>query len=264
MCPQTGAPCKPAPGTGTLKGSACKIGPDLPLRFDRSSDYIQLMAIVASKTTASRVHEALRLAILEGAFGPGERLRTETLAERFGASRTPIREALLMLERDGLVELLPRRGAVVSSFDIGDLLDLYEVRALLEPHAAALAAERMTPETIADLQAICRSAEQLGVATSDAVEAQIRLNEDFHRVVVQAAGSARLTAALRSVADIPRAFRAAFWRSSDQAQRSLYCHREIVKALQARQPRLAEAVMQMHILGATEFLMEVTRGEQRG
>ena len=73
-------------------------------------------------TSAIRVHDALRAAILEGEIAPGARLRAEALAERFGTSRTPIREALLMLEREGLVSVEPHRGAIVRSFDPADLL----------------------------------------------------------------------------------------------------------------------------------------------
>ncbi len=87
-----------------------------------------------------RVRDLLEEAILEGELKPGERLRAEALAQRFGTSRTPIREALLQLEGQGLVEVEPNRGAVVRTFDRDDVLDLYEVRALIEPHAAARAA----------------------------------------------------------------------------------------------------------------------------
>src|SRR3954465_10850290 len=95
-------------------------------------------------TSTGRVREQLQHAILEGVLKPGERLRAEALAQRFGTSRTPIREALLQLEAHGLVEVEPNRGAVVKTFDRDDLRELYDVRALIEPHAAALAATRIT------------------------------------------------------------------------------------------------------------------------
>lgn len=208
------------------------------------------------------MHDDLRDAILNGSLAPGERLRAEALAARFGTSRTPIREALMLLERDGLVKILPRRGAVVSAFDVGDLLDLYEIRALIEPHAAALAAERIDEPSLDRLRDLSRQADRRGIGSPAAVEDQIRFNETFHRIVAESAGSPRLIGALRGVAEIPRAFRAAFWRSAEQSDQSLYCHRELVRALERRQPGLAEAVMRLHILGAREFLMEVGRGER--
>lgn len=226
------------------------------------SDCIQRVELAQPTTSALRVHDALRDAILDGALAPGERLRAEALATRFGTSRTPIREALMMLERNGLVEILPRRGAVVSSFDVADLLDLYQIRALIEPHAAALAAERIGADALDRLRAVSREADRRGIADAAAIDDQIRLNEEFHRIVAESAGSPRFVAALRAVADVPRSFRAAFWRSSTQSDQSLYCHRELVRAFERRQASLAEAVMRMHILGAREFLMEVASGER--
>ena len=147
------------------------------------------------------MRDQLQHAILEGVLKPGERLRAEALAQRFGTSRTPIREALLQLEAQGLVEVEPNRGAVVRAFDRDDLLDLYAVRALLEPAAAARAAMRIDDNDIERLQDLCDRARY---AT---VDEQIAYNEDFHRIIVEAAQSPRLTVAMRAASGIPRAFR---------------------------------------------------------
>jgi DNA-binding GntR family transcriptional regulator len=208
---------------------------------------------MAAATSAIRVRDELRAAILDGSLGPGERLRAEALAERFGTSRTPIREALVMLEREGLAELHPNRGAVVRAFDHSDLLDLYEVRALIEPHAAGLAATRIGTEPLDRLRELCRLAGRKRTTVAD----QVAFNEEFHRIIGVAAASNRLLEALRSVAGIPRAFRTAFWADPDQRAQSLFCHRELVAAFDGRRAEFAEAVMRMHILGARDFLLEV-------
>ena len=197
-------------------------------------------------TSTVRVRDELQQAILEGVLQPGERLRAEALAQRFGTSRTPVREALLQLEAQGLVEVEPNRGAVVRAFDAADLLDLYELRALLEPAAAARAATRIEPHEI----------EQLTDLTDDdaPVERQIAANEQFHRIIVEAARSPRLQAAMRAASGIPRAFRSSFWHDDEQRAESLLCHRRLIGAFEARDPQLAEAVMRMHILGAVAFL----------
>lgn len=214
-----------------------------------------------SVTSAVRVQEELREAILAGSLPPGARLRAEPLAERLRTSRTPVREALILLAREGLVDLEPRRGAIVRAFDAADLADLYDVRALIEPHAARRAATRIAAPALQRLAAICDEADARGAADDAAVEDQVALNEEFHRIVLDAAGSPRLEAALRAVAGIPRAFRAAFWHDDAQREQSLFCHRQIVHALERRQPRLAESVMRMHIVGAIEFLTEVMDDE---
>jgi len=191
-----------------------------------------------------RVRDLLEEAILEGELKPGERLRAEALAQRFGTSRTPIREALLQLEGQGLVEVEPNRGAVVRTFDRDDVLDLYEVRALLEPAAAARAARRISAGDVERLDELC------------AVEDQLVANEVFHRIILEAAQSARLMVAMRAATGIPRSFRTAFWHDGRQRAESLMCHRRLVSAFRARDAQLAEATMRMHILGAVAFLEE--------
>src|SRR4051794_14097012 len=189
-----------------------------------------------------RVRDLLEEAILEGELKPGERLRAEALAQRFGTSRTPIREALLQLEAHGLVEVEPNRGAVVRTFDRDDLKDLYEVRALIEPRAAARAATRIGGDALARLDALCDEDDQL-IA-----------NEEFHRIILDAAQSPRLTDAMRAATGIPRTFRSLFWHDERQKAESLMCHRRLVSAFTARDADLAEATMRMHILGAIAFL----------
>ncbi len=142
----------------------CKMR-EFPLAFGRSAWFCMhslsaASPITPSPTSSLRVSEELREAILSGEFGPGERLRTESLAKRFGSSRTPVREALVQLEGEGLVDIEPRRGALVRSFASSDLIDLYEIRALLEPAAAARAALRVREDQLDRLGAL--------VALSDA------------------------------------------------------------------------------------------------
>jgi DNA-binding GntR family transcriptional regulator len=198
------------------------------------------------ETSAVRVRDELHHAILEGVLKPGERLRAEALAQRFGTSRTPIREALLQLEAQGLVEVEPNRGAVVKAFDAADLRDLYEVRALLEPAAAARAATRITDTQITELERLCDD--------HAPVEEQIASNEAFHRIITEAAGSPRLSTAMRAASGIPRGFRSRFWDDGQQRAESLLCHRRLIDAFHAADTNLAEAVMRMHILSAIAFL----------
>lgn len=208
-------------------------------------------------TSAERVYDDLRALIIGGEYAPGERLRAEALAARFGTSRTPVREALMLLEGDGLVEIEPRRGAVVRAFDPADLVDLYEVRAVLEARAAALAATRITPEALAELDAACDRAEALTGQGSRIVDTLIAANEDFHRIVIEAAGSPRLNGALRTVAGIPRPFKTVFWNDAAERSRSLAAHREIVAGLRAGSAERAESAMRLHVLNARDFLIEV-------
>src|SRR6476619_6448544 len=99
-------------------------------------DGVILYALLERRLADLAQPDELPSAIHSVEFGPGQRLRTASLAKRFGSSRTPVREALVQLEGEGLVEIEPRRGALVRPFASADLIDLYEIRALLEPAAA--------------------------------------------------------------------------------------------------------------------------------
>jgi len=213
--------------------------------------------ITIAGTSAERVYDDLREAIIGGEYAPGERLRAEALATRFGTSRTPVREALMLLEGDGLVEIEPRRGAVVRTFDPADLVDLYEVRAVLEARAAALAAMHVTAEQLVALDAACDRAESLSGQSARTVDTLIATNDDFHRIVIAAAGSPRLSGALRTVAGIPRPFKTVFWNDAAERTRSLAAHREIVASLRAGSADRAESAMRLHVMNARDFLTEV-------
>lgn len=208
-------------------------------------------------THTTRVHDQLREAILAGRLPPRTRLRAEALAQLLQSSRTPVREALLLLAREGLVEIEPRRGASVRAFDAADVADLYEVRTLIEPHAAARAAVQIDDDALARLAACYECSLSWDAADQESVSQQLLLNDEFHGLILAAAASPRLTAAMSAVSGIPRAFRASFWRDDYQRAQSLFCHRELVTAIRARRPEVAETVMRMHLQGAGAFLAEV-------
>jgi DNA-binding GntR family transcriptional regulator len=105
-----------------------------------------LAALEDHQQLTDRVHDALRTAITSGRLAPDERIKQEQIAAELGVSRTPVREALHLLEREGLVRLVPRRGAIVQGFTAADVRELYELRELLEPAAAELATIRATRE----------------------------------------------------------------------------------------------------------------------
>lgn len=228
----------------TSPGNVCKVGTD-----------------PVAQTHTVRVQDELREAILEGRLEPGTRLRAETLAERLRSSRTPVREALLLLAREGLVEIEPRRGATVRSFDAADVAELYEVRALIEPHAAGLAAERIDERQLSRLREANEQSRRHDAGDDDSVAVLLGLNDEFHRLILQAARSPRLTAAMSAVSGVPRSFRSSFWHDDGQRAQSLFCHQELTDAIGAGRPELAETVMRMHIQGAGAFLSAVMAGE---
>ncbi|MGH3141543.1 MAG: GntR family transcriptional regulator, partial [Gaiellales bacterium] len=157
--------------------------------------------------------EVIREAIIDGRLAPGERLKEEELARELGLSRTPIREALAVLQAEGLVDTAPNKGATVRSHDAEDLDDLYRLRALLEGYAAGRAATKMQPEQVAELFASCERFEAL--ADGD-VAPLVKENMHFHSTIVEAAASGRVAELVRKVIELPLVYRSYIWYSSEQ------------------------------------------------
>lgn len=163
------------------------------------SGYIQ-QSTRSSQTLADAIAEGLRQAILAGALADGEVLRQADLAARFQVSRVPIREALLKLEGDGLVETRPRRGTVVTSLNAADFQEILEMRLALEPLALRFAISRLTQGELAPAAAVLDEAEaslKRAAAGADETKAEFETrwgegNWEFHRLLYVACGKARL------------------------------------------------------------------------
>jgi DNA-binding GntR family transcriptional regulator len=160
--------------------------------------------------------ELIREAILDGRLGPGRRLKEEELARELGISRTPVREALLLLQAEGLVDAAPNRGAMVREHTADDLDDLYQLRALLEGSAARRATARIGPGDLALLRESCDRFDRLGAETEADLRELVRENLLFHNTILEAAGSARLTTLVRRVIVLPLVYKSYIWYSPDQ------------------------------------------------
>ena len=205
--------------------------------------------------------EVIREAILDGRLEPGSRLKEEELARDLGISRTPVREALLVLQAEGLTETTPNRGAVVRAHDGADLVDLYQLRALLEGYAARQAAVRVSDEEIELLRESC---DRFDAIAGDDIRELVGENLLFHRAIHAAAGSARLTWMLRRVIELPLVYKSYVWYSPDQKRISAHYHRQITKALSVRDAERAELVMREHIFEARDLLVAHVQDEAKG
>jgi DNA-binding GntR family transcriptional regulator len=206
--------------------------------------------------TTETAYRTLRQAILDGGYEFGSRLGEVELAGTLGVSRTPVREALRRLSADGLVEVLPNRGARVVRWTRQDLNDVYELRELLESHGAARAAQRITADDLERLEQLC--AEMGRVAAPGPNQDLSRLtdlNSQFHDIVLRAADSRRLQDMVSAVVQMPLVVRT-FHRYSEQAlNRSQGHHRELVSALAARDAEWARSVMSSHVFAARFVLL---------
>jgi DNA-binding GntR family transcriptional regulator len=205
---------------------------------------------------ADRAYESIRAGILSGTHEQGARLREEELADAIGVSRTPVREALRRLTADGLVVLGANRGAQVVSYTDDDLAEIFDLRALLESHAHALAADLIDAAAIEHLRELAEAMEELGPKRSARSRDRIaELNREFHGTIVRASGSTRLVSLLQQVVQVPLVHRTFHRYTPEALARSFDHHRELIAALEARDGAWAGAVMRSHVHAARAALL---------
>lgn len=198
-----------------------------------------------NKRRADSIAEALEERIFNGTFANGERLDEVSLAEQFGVSRTPFREALQWLSHSGLVELIPNRGAFVRRPGPVDLLDMFEVMAEMEAVCARLAAARITDAALDDL----RDANVLCQAAVDAQDSNIyyRENERFHTIIYHQSGNEFLANETAALHRRLRPFRRQQLRLRGRMAQSMDEHKAIVEALEQSDGEAAATALRNHV-----------------
>lgn len=212
-----------------------------------------LEPLTLSRSAGAAAAEQIREAIVDGRLHPGERLKEEQLARELGISRTPVREALVMLQAEGLVDAMPNRGSTVRTYSLDALDEMYELRALLEGHAARRAAERMTPEHLETLRSSCTRFTRL--VTGRDVRALVAENSVFHQTILAVAGSERLASMLREVVVLPLVYRSYVWYSPQQAAASCDYHHRLVETFERGDAVDAEETMRRHVQDARDVLV---------
>jgi DNA-binding GntR family transcriptional regulator len=209
------------------------------------------------ETRSAGLARTIRGAIMDGRLKPGQPLREGELAQELGTSRTPIREALLLLQSEGLVEASPNRGSVVRRYDETDLAELYALRAVLEGYAARCAADRLTSEQLGELKESNERYRKL--RSSDKLPELVAENLEFHDVILQAAGSARLWAMVRQLKALPMIYQSYMAYSEEHRRAAEADHRAITAALEARDSALAAEHMERHVRWAGDRAIEHVR-----
>ena len=187
------------------------------------------------------VFENLRTAILEGNLKAGQRLMEVQLAEQLGVSRTPIREAIRKLELEGLVVMLPRKGAYVANMSFKDLIDVLEIRASLEGLAAYLVAK--------EFETCVREADIEGVLKKDI---------DFHEKIFMMANNKKLYQLITSLWEQVHRFRVTYVSNYDASLSLVEEHNRILQAIKTGDGELAKKYATEHIELAEQFFMENT------
>lgn len=197
---------------------------------------------------ADKAYELLKQRVVAGSYAPGAQLKEEHLARELDISRTPIRAALKRLVDDGLATAEVGRGVRVSEWTEADIQETYELRGLLEGHAAELAARRGGAELADRLEALNEQmARAIAQAGSVLPERLQEINARFHRAILDASGSPRLRGMLAGLIDMPVVIRSYFINQPQDNVQSLQHHRDLAAAVRAGDAELARQVMQLHL-----------------
>lgn len=211
---------------------------------DNANDYLPLRDVVFN---------TLRDNILTGEMKPGERLMEIHLADKLGVSRTPIREAIRMLELEGLVTMIPRRGAEVAQISAKGLSDVLEVRQALDALAIELACDRISEEEIQALRGACdRFAET--TKTQDVVKIA-GADVELHDIIVKAAGNARLAQMVSNLSQQMYRYRLEYIKDVSQHGRLIEEHEEIFRCIKNRDKEAGAKAIKMHIYNQEQSVL---------
>jgi GntR family transcriptional regulator, rspAB operon transcriptional repressor len=202
-----------------------------------------------------QAYHTVRLAIRNLVLPPGQAILEREISEALEMSRTPVREALVRLETEGMLTLVPRRGFIVAPIESGDLREIYAIIGTLDGLAIELAAERAEDDLLLQLEAIIDSQEE--ALRSGDLKNWSSLDDEFHDRIVRCAGNQRLTGIIDSYAD--QSYRARLYTIAERPvpTRSIIEHRAILAAMKAKDGKAARMLMESHRSRAQKEILEV-------
>jgi DNA-binding GntR family transcriptional regulator len=203
---------------------------------------------------AEALRDQLEQDIVTGRFKPGERLDEQSLAKRFGVSRTPIREALMQLASIGMVDLQPHRGAFVASLSLKEIIERFEMMAALEGMCGALAARRITDEQRTNLVEAHKACAE--AAKSGSMDAYYYANKSFHQAIYEACNNSYLAEQARQLHTRLQPYRRLQLRARHRVSNSFDEHQSIVEAILAGDSAKAERQLRGHVLIQGERLTD--------
>ncbi len=191
------------------------------------------------------IFNSLREAIIIGELRPGERLMEVQLAEKMGVSRTPVREAIRKLELEGLVDMIPRKGAHVAELSVKDIVDVLEVRASLDGLATGLAAERITDDELKELKFI--NGQFSNYIEKENLNGSIKKDAEFHDIIYKASRNDKLLVILNNLREQVQRFRIIYLKDYSSPKDLINEHNNIFDAVSTRDREAATAIARTHI-----------------
>ncbi len=209
---------------------------------------------------ADTAYRRLKDKIRSGELGPGDRMREIDLATRLDVSRTPIREAINRLASEGLVELAPSRGVMITRLDKQQVRELYALRGSLEGTAASLAAQVASADEIANMQRLLEIWDREELPSAG----HARLNRLFHAAIHEAAHNRYLARALEQLADSLALLPGTTFEAEGRAAEARQEHRAIADAISARDPESADRLARLHIHNAGRVRLSMMFEREHG
>ena len=218
------------------------------------TDHLQLQ-MDAYQPLRNVVFETLRTAILKGELKPGERLMELQLAAKLGVSRTPIREAIRMLEQEGLAKTIPRKGAEVAKMTEKDMMDVLKVRTALEELAVVTSCDLITDK---ELEQARDAMERFEACTkgSDVVE-MAKIDMEFHDIINQASDNPKLMGILKNLKEQIYRYRVEYLKDSSSYKRLIKEHRQLYEAISAGDKEAAAACLRKHLHNQEETVKKI-------
>jgi len=210
--------------------------------------------VKSHQTLREKILENIRDAILKGTLKPGERVSEPDLAERYGISRTPIREAFRQLESEGYLTVVPRKGAVVTALSERDVAEFYEIKSMLEGYAAQLAAEKMTDRDIERLSKINNRLADL--AAEGDVKSFFRVHNEFHELFIRASGNNKLQELIQQMLKKFNRLRIASLSLPGRMEISVKEHEKIIEAFRNRDGELANNLVKKNAAYGGQVLIK--------
>jgi len=206
-------------------------------------------------TIKRRAYEHIRRSILDATVPVGTALSEYQLANEIGVSRTPVREALKLLEQEGLVRSVARRGTFVADLTVRDIVEVYQVRIQLEALAARVAAERMESAQVDELIAALDRAEKL--LRQGKLEASREHDRDLHKRIIESTSNGRLLQILATLDDQVHRIRQRAMSSMERAPATLAEHRAVLTSIKKRDGAAAEKAMRDHLQAARDNAIQM-------
>jgi DNA-binding GntR family transcriptional regulator len=209
-----------------------------------------------------RAYTSIKNAIITAQLKPDQRIVEERMAADIGSSRTPVREALQKLEKEGLIFRPPRTGFVVKGVVEEEVEDILGLQSMLEGYAGRLATQRITEDEITHLEDLIKRQEEC--VTNADTEMFIRLDGEFHDALHRAAKHARLYGLVQGLRDYMDRYRVIIFRSHANLDRSIKDHKEVVSLMKTKDARRIEKLIGKHMIRGKNVIKKKIRRDRQG